>query len=110
MKREEILEAARSNNDNQMDEMQQKDQLKMLAIGAVAAACLGGALCIFETIRNGNCNGYMAMIDLQLAVCFLAFGIKYRDTKRGKMSILTGGLWAFACVCFLISFFLKAFA
>lgn len=109
MKREEILEAVQS-NDNQMDEMQQKDQIKMLAIGAVAAACLGGVLCMFEVIRGGNGNGYLAMIDLQLAVCFLAFGIKYRDTKRGKVSILTGVLWAFACVCYIISFFLKAFA
>lgn len=109
MKREEILEAVQS-NDNQMDEMQQKDQMQMLVTGAIAETCLGGVLCIFEAIRDGNGNGYMAMINLQLAVCFLAFGIKYRDTKRGKVSILAGGLWAFACVCSIISFFLKAFA
>jgi len=106
MNKDEILSASKSENEG-MDERQHKNYEVAFMTGGLAAILMAAIFQVYEIISGGNRFGYLAICLVQPAIMGIVFGIRTRESKIGKLYMISGFACTIACILSVIVFFVK---
>jgi len=106
MNKDEILSASKSENEG-MDERQHKNYQIAYITGGLAAILLAAIFQVYEIISGGNRFGYLAICLVQPAIMGIVFGLRTRESKLGKLYMISGCGCTIVCILSIIAFFVK---